>query len=186
MPGNWKDITGQRFGKLVAQWPVGMEGKGWRRNVVWLCACDCGTVRYFLGIALRSGHFKSCNCARGFGRLPKGEAAFNLTYRHYRKGARTQRGMVFDLSKEEFRTLTQSNCFYCGTLPSQVTGSKIKQLNGIYMYNGVDRKDSSVGYVSTNCVPCCWTCNRAKAGLSFDDFQKYLDRFRDQGRSWPF
>lgn len=53
---NFKDITGQRFGRLVALKP--------RRKtiVLWLCQCDCGKQRLILPTHLHSGHTRSCNC----------------------------------------------------------------------------------------------------------------------------
>jgi hypothetical protein len=173
----WRDLTDQRFGILTAKWPVGVVGKGWRRNAVWLCVCDCGVVKPLMGIVLRAGKAKSCNCRRGFGRLPKGEAAFNLTYRHYYRSAK-DREIEFALTKQQFRQLCESECFYCKVPPLQIAGSYVKKINGAFTYNGVDRKDSSMGYTVQNSLPCCWICNRAKGDMAFEDFQSYLDRFR--------
>lgn len=55
------DLTGQTFGRLTAQWPVGR-----RRNndVQWLCPCSCGKFRVNSGSDLRSGNSKSCGCLR--------------------------------------------------------------------------------------------------------------------------
>lgn len=36
-----KDITGQRFGRLVAIKPDGTQGN----NTKWLCHCDCGNYK---------------------------------------------------------------------------------------------------------------------------------------------
>lgn len=52
------DITGQRFGKLVACWPV---GRRWS-HVVWLCVCDCGSLCRPDRHSLNSG--KVSNCGR--------------------------------------------------------------------------------------------------------------------------
>lgn len=57
-----KDITGERFGRLVAVAPV---SKSPRRSTVWRCSCDCGnTIDVTIG-ALTSGNTKSCGCLRG-------------------------------------------------------------------------------------------------------------------------
>jgi hypothetical protein len=40
----------------------------------------------------------------------------------------------------------------------------------VYVYNGIDRLDSSKGYVLENCVPCCSEINWAKRVMSFEDF----------------
>ena len=57
--GKIKDLTNQRFGKLLV-----LEITSERRNrqVVWKCQCDCGNITYVVGQALRNGHTKSCGC----------------------------------------------------------------------------------------------------------------------------
>lgn len=55
-----KDITGQRFGRLIAIRP--WDGSG--RRLKWVCACDCGGESYPTGSALRAGKILSCGCLR--------------------------------------------------------------------------------------------------------------------------
>ena len=50
-----------------------------------------------------------------------------------------------------------------------------EQGNG-WMHGGIDRKDSSIGYVSDNVVPCCEHCNMMKASLSINEFLSHIDR----------
>ena len=57
--GKLKDLTGQRFGKLVAIRPT---RKNKCRQVYWLCKCDCGNEVEVLGVSLTSGQTKSCGC----------------------------------------------------------------------------------------------------------------------------
>lgn len=54
------DLTGQRFGRLVAVRLAGHAGK----ERLWLCRCDCGTERAIRGHGLRSGNSASCGCVR--------------------------------------------------------------------------------------------------------------------------
>lgn len=54
-----KDITGQRFGRLVALGPVGYNNFG---RLLWLCQCDCGKTTVPHGESLRSGVTQSCGC----------------------------------------------------------------------------------------------------------------------------
>ena len=58
---SYKDIAGQRFGRLVAIRKSGTEQK----RAMWLCKCDCGTEKIVSGKGLRSGHTTSCGCNRG-------------------------------------------------------------------------------------------------------------------------
>lgn len=55
------DITGQRFGKLVA------IKKAPNRNgkTYWLCKCDCGNEKEVQTSHLRCGKIKSCGCLGG-------------------------------------------------------------------------------------------------------------------------
>ena len=60
--------------------------------------------------------------------------------------------------------------------------------NGICAYSGrkmsfdinsqerlsLDRKDSSLGYIKSNVVWCCWTANNIKQDLSIDDFKRWI------------
>ncbi len=53
------DLTGQRFGRLVA-----IEVALKRGNRRWICRCDCGTTKPVLQQSLLSGLTHSCGCLR--------------------------------------------------------------------------------------------------------------------------
>ncbi|RRG09924.1 MAG: AP2 domain-containing protein [Lactobacillus sp.] len=55
------DLSGQRFGRLVAIKP---QGKSTNGNLRWLCRCDCGNYTEVDGVQLRRGDSKSCGCLR--------------------------------------------------------------------------------------------------------------------------
>lgn len=57
----FKDITGHRFGRLVALKPHDKyKNAQWR----WLCQCDCGKQSIVHGNNLLKGSSKSCGCSR--------------------------------------------------------------------------------------------------------------------------
>ena len=56
-----KDISGQRFGRLVAIQPTMMRSCTY---VVWECKCDCGNTVLVASNQLRNGNTKSCGCLR--------------------------------------------------------------------------------------------------------------------------
>lgn len=58
---NFKDIAGQKFGRLSV---LEFAGFGKRRLAWWTCKCDCGTVLNVQGNNLRTGNTSSCGCAR--------------------------------------------------------------------------------------------------------------------------
>ena len=55
----FKDISGQRFGKLVA---IKVCCQRPDTLYAWLCRCDCGKEVVVDGASLRSGNTKSCGC----------------------------------------------------------------------------------------------------------------------------
>ena len=55
-----KDLSGQRFGYLVA-----ISSKYENGKTKWLCKCDCGKEHYVDASKLTSGHTKSCGCMHG-------------------------------------------------------------------------------------------------------------------------
>lgn len=59
-----KDITGQRFSRLVV---VAIDGKDHRGEYRWLCRCDCGNNTSVKSSKLRYGKIKSCGCYRKSG-----------------------------------------------------------------------------------------------------------------------
>ncbi len=166
-----KDIKGQRFGRLVVLHLAPEYDKS--EGAYWVCQCDCGSEqRKVKGYFLRSGKTQSCGCfhheelsKRVSGFL--GQAAATQCWNNYKHIARA-RGLAFELSKEQFFKLTKGNCFYCGCEPYQVI--EVPSGNGTYVYNGIDRLDSSKGYQESNCVPCCGTHNLMKLDTSKEDF----------------
>jgi hypothetical protein len=143
------------------------------------CRCFCGKV-YFTrcrGI-VKSSQMHSCGCLKGsFNILPDNANVKNTMYRWYKSNAR-KKPLSFQLTKDEFfRSISQS-CHYCGSLPKErdigwgLGYSKRKTINA----NGIDRVDNSVGYIMSNCVPCCRFCNDAKKNVPLQDFLAWTDR----------
>lgn len=55
----YKDITGERFGRLFVKHYLGI---GIDKKALWLCKCDCGDERAIAGDSLRLGRTQSCGC----------------------------------------------------------------------------------------------------------------------------
>ena len=72
---------------------------------------------------------------------------FRLRNYKYRCG---YKHIPFELTDRQATRLMRKPCYYCG---KRATLSQI---------NGIDRKNSSLGYTTRNCVPCCSACNRMK------------------------
>lgn len=85
----------------------------------------------------------------------------NLQYNVYYRSA-MDKNLDFTISKEEFEKIIVEPCDYCGII----------QEKG---FNGIDRKDQTIGYISENCVSCCTICNFMKGSLSNDTFMKRVE-----------
>ncbi len=164
------EMIGKRFGRLLA---LAFAGLNKHSRAIWRCRCDCGKMVTVEGQLLRTKHSQSCGCyKRDNARLEKGESSFNSLYRVYRNMAK-KRGLSFSLTKDEFKSLTKQNCYYCDKNPQQI----IKAINrnyGDYVYNGVDRVDNSKGYEPDNVVACCKLCNWMKRDLSQESFVRHI------------
>lgn len=178
------DVTGQRFGRLIAIKVVDKYIHGKNTSMIWECRCDCGNIVKVTKSSLgRSTN--SCGCLqrdtsrergrknKGKSKLPYGVAAKNKLFDHYKRAAE-YRELLFDLSIDEFEYITQKPCYYCGIEPKQTT--RDKNSFGQYIYNGIDRIDNSKGYILKNCVPCCGACNKAKLNMTIDEFYAWIDR----------
>ena len=55
-----KDLTGQRFGRLVA---VRATGEIRSKQKIYECKCDCGNTSYVMSCNLSRVHTQSCGCA---------------------------------------------------------------------------------------------------------------------------
>jgi hypothetical protein len=174
------ELTGQTFGRLTAIKFVGVDDRGY---ALWECQCECGQTKIVKAVNLRLGVTRSCGClqhevcvARGrrvaAGNLLKAgirkpDASFRDLLRGYRNNA-SKRGLCWELSEEDFKRLTSSSCFYTGLAPSQVW--RADRSAEPYVYNGVDRIDSTKGYSVGNCVACAPAINKMKWELSQEQF----------------
>lgn len=74
-----------------------------------------------------------------------------------------ERNLEITISNEDFDKIVSRECYICG-----------KQNESGVHQNGIDRFDSSVGYILENCRPCCGGCNRMKYAYSYTDFMNKL------------
>lgn len=75
-------------------------------------------------------------------------------------GYAQRRNLIVGLDYDDFCSINSLPCFYCGgKLPE--TGC------------GLDRIDSSLGYLSNNVRPCCRICNQAKSDLQENEFRDW-------------
>ena len=82
---------------------------------------------------------------------------------HYKQVMKSaaDRGLLFDLTFEQFTEIVCTPCKYC-------------KLHNDHESIGIDRVDSSKGYTYDNIVPCCTTCNMCKGSLSLEEFKSHV------------
>lgn len=174
------DILGKKFDRLTVLEFLGVKNK----NSYYKCKCDCGNFCEKLRNNLNLKRTNSCGCHQKEHldkinhRLPNGEAAKRMLYKSYKEGAK-RRGLLFELTIEQFEKLTKGNCRYCGIEASNSViehKSKLNKYNGDYIYNGIDRLDSSIGYIFENCDSCCTHCNIAKRSMNEKEFKEWIFR----------
>lgn len=165
-----KPLTGQQFGRLTV-----LEGERNNGTTRWTCACICGRKTNVTHTNLLSGSVRSCGCLlREY--TTGGQHArratiptHNIMLSYYKSNAK-KRGVVWELSNDEFIKLVTGNCAYCGA-PPQLSKGVRKEL-----CNGIDRVDSNQGYTINNSVTCCTTCNKAKLAMSLPLFKEWVEK----------
>lgn len=138
--------------KLQHKWTfLSVVGKDVRNNKpVHHAICSCG--KQYKGTMRQFRHFKCENTEK---------LADKELYDKYKYSAKV-REIEFKLTLEQFNMFTRMSCTYCDADPSmEVRGEK---------FNGLDREDSSKGYVLNNVTACCATCNKMKGTLTSEEF----------------
>lgn len=88
------DLTGQRFGKLVALNPEHADDG----RLMWRCVCDCGTHRLVRTSSLRDGKARACKVCNSKRFRPDGDKR-----RSHRAGTNTKRRQTLDEAFAEVR-----------------------------------------------------------------------------------
>lgn len=149
--------------------------KSRRRWRLFRFKCDCGKE------VVAHWKPKSCGClqteaAAHWGRARRkqsGESNFGRIYIRYVNNA-TASDREFRLTRDEFKALTQADCFYCAAKPAMVENHITRF--GAYTYNSVDRVDSQKGYTTDNTVPACKMCQIAKHNYGAQEFYDWVKR----------
>lgn len=133
---------------------------GYRMENCVTCCTMCNyakwryTVDQFLTQCKSIAHYQATGQLYGEWPFPPVK---RVRYNQYLGNAET-RGLFFGLIKSEFDSIIAGSCHYCG----RKADAQHK--------NGIDRKNSSVGYLVPNCVPCCAPCNRMKKWYNREEF----------------
>ena len=154
-----KSLVGETFGRLAVLSPI--KGSRAGRRLRYLCQCVCGRQKWVDASNLKNGCSRSCGCLKTelLSLRP-----FESLYNHAVRINKNRR--PFELSYEEFMAfMREEKCHYCkGPIlrepyPTKKPGNKHITYTGYYL----DRKNPKIGYVRTNCVSCCTSCNWLKS-----------------------
>jgi hypothetical protein len=172
-----KDWTGHTQGRLTVLHlsRTAPEPSGRGNYYYWLCQCECGNTKEVEAVCFYGvNNVRSCGCFRK--ELQNTTewkrknvvvgSAFQRVLTQYKQNAKN-RNIPWELTEEEFRTLTSSPCHYTGALPANVKKCKSGEE---YVYNGVDRVDNNKGYTTENCVACCTEINLMKLDMTQEHF----------------
>ncbi len=175
------DLTGKRYGKLVVD---GMcQSVSGKRLAQAACTCDCRAEFVTSAAQLKIANgIQSCGCGAADRLRELGHQKYvssggltggvRFMFTHYKAGAR-DRSLSWNLTIEEFASLTSASCRYCGAAPNMVYSRKTQHP---YVANGVDRVDNALGYDIVNAVPCCSPCNIMKWEMGVEAFLSHIDR----------
>jgi hypothetical protein len=172
------NLLNQQFDRLtvISRAP----NPGTRKNdtaAYWNCLCSCGKTCIIRGYSLTSGKTKSCGCLK---KESPHLAPFSLPKYSPEIAAAK---VVWKLNKryttllfDDFYRLSQMSCVYCGDLPSLRKQARQKDQSSIFIYNTLDRVNSSLGHTIDNVVPACLICNRTKLNRSVSDFYNHISQ----------
>ncbi len=148
---NFKDITGQKFGRLTAIRVVGKTKNG---ITIWLCKCDCGNTTEVRSTCLRSGESQSCGC------ITK-ERVSARNYRHGMFGTRIyeiwrkMRRRCRCKSEKSYRDYGGRGIRVCDEWNNSKTGFdnfyRWSMSNGYAENLSIDRIDNNGNYEPSNC-----------------------------------
>jgi hypothetical protein len=98
-----------------------------------------------------------------------------ITVKHQIKNSAKNRNLEYCIEDGQLKEICSSKCYYCGVGPSNFIKVRRKDLETV-IYQGIDRINSSIGYLPYNVRPCCKDCNRAKSELSDENFKILIVR----------
>ena len=98
-------------------------------------------------------------------------------FKDYKVGA-SKRNLEFNLTLDEFISLMEQNCVYCGA-KTELHEYELQYMQKTitpWKHNGIDRINTKEGYIIGNVDPCCSKCNYAKHEMTEDEFKDWLER----------
>jgi len=164
---------GDRLGNLTVVASERIEYKHSKQRKYTL-KCDCGTIlsgsASFIKIKKDKHALKCKRCLLDdVYQTRDSYLNYNLVYLEYKHKA-GNRQIKFELTPEEAYIYFTSDCYFCGTAPSNKYKNRRYRAGTSITYSGIDRVDNNLGYRADNCVACCKRCNQAKNDMKLEEF----------------
>lgn len=182
-----ESLLGQKFARLLVI--AGAEPVGVGKRPAWLCQCDCGNQKIVKSEELKGGGTKSCGCLNNEKRKERAPKLYAPLVKYHPSETSARRVWLKrynegDISFDDFMRISQMNCHYCGVAPNNLTNAAMEDKkssqsakdNGDFIYNGLDRIDSSLPHTLDNVVPCCKWCNYAKRERTTAEFDAWIEQ----------
>lgn len=160
----YKDILGKRFSKLTVQKVATVSDRQMfnrtknsyytRKDIYYLCLCDCGNIKNIFRTNLTSGHTKSCGCLKrktkdqnpawtGYKEI--GGAEWSRIVNHAKK-----RKLKFEITIEQAYGLFETQEGRCSLTGLPLTFNEIKDGKHVSGTASLDRIDNTKGYLMNN------------------------------------
>lgn len=187
--------TGEKYGRITLLEFAGMSPS--KQGAMYHVRCDCGTEKqnYLIGnLRRKRSPIRSCGCInienhsgpqpgrRDYAEYTKRNCYSLFKYAWKRLSKKNGKASDF-WTLEQWYSLASSPCHYCGNVDVRNIAKARAKEGGYYSkypaeevarydlsVNGVDRIDSSKGYLFDNCVSCCGQCNIAKSDYTKEEF----------------
>lgn len=88
----------------------------------------------------------------------------------YVNGAKLRK-LAWELDEDAIRAIAAQDCAYCGAKPARRKAHWRSFC--VVNANGLDRVDSTKGYIAGNVAPCCPTCNAMKSDMPAVSFVRH-------------
>lgn len=171
--------------KKYNEWTI--KSEPFKKNGIYYvnAQCSCGKLKEVKKNNILSERSKSCGCKtrENLVKLSTGKSAWNSKpiedlakrelYEQYKHSAKS-RNYEFNLTKEQFNLLIDSECKYCGNIGSNC--HTVNNKKGNYNYNGIDRINNDLGYEISNVVTSCKDCNKMKNDLKIENFFEHIQK----------
>jgi hypothetical protein len=137
--GKFRDLAGQKFGKLTAIEVIGRTHYG---RLMWRCNCECGRTKDILANSLTAGRTKSCGeclydfTGQRFGHLVVIEAAPSLN-KNRRWKCRCDCGRFKIIVAWQLKNVVSCGC---KTSRIDLTGQKFGRLTVLHYSHTIDQK----------------------------------------------